>query len=70
MDYLDCCVVCLEHAMLELLGGEAVEGFVEGGWIDLVQELFEGLDVFSILPFLLRAGGYGAGDEGEEEGGG
>lgn len=56
--------------MLELLGGEAVEGFVEGRWVDLVQELSEGLDVFSILPFLFGAGGYGGGDEGEEEGGG
>jgi hypothetical protein len=72
VDYFDCCAVFLEHAVFKLLGGVAVKSIVEGGRVDLVEELAEGCDVVRFfLSLLWCVGGINerGGEEGEEEGG-
>ena len=67
MDHFNCGAVFLKHSMLKLLGGVVVESFVEGGWVDLVEELAEDCDVVGFFLGLLWCVGVdGGGEEGEE----
>ena len=68
VDHFNGCTVFLEHAMLELLGGVVVESFMEGGRVNLVEQLSEGCGVVGLFLFLLwSCREDGCGEEGEEE---
>lgn len=68
MDDLDGCMVGLEHAMLEFLRRETVEGFVKGRWVDLRKQLLKALRVFFMVPFFVWLRRDDGGDESDEEG--
>ncbi len=52
MNYFYGCAVFWEHAVFEFLGGEVVESGMEGGRVDLIEKLLEGIGVCFCL-FLL-----------------